>query len=139
VGVPHVEKLQQRVGDLLGDDETVRGAFVIHSGAAPGVEAFAGLLVPLDIILAIAGFLGLNRTRRWYSVAMTDQGIHLIRNRSERPLSVEHTWTTPDVLGPVEGRGDHKVSIDGTSYWVPLRWLDEARRVTRLWASRPPA
>mgnify|MGYP001486976890 CR=1 FL=1 len=127
MGLPHVDRLRERVQALVGPSEGVRGAFVVHSRSAPGTEAVAGVFAGLLGGLTVLGL------RRSYSIALTDHHLLVIRNRGEsKPQSIEQRLDGSTGLGPIDGYGDHRIAINGTDYWVPLRWLDEARRTQRL-------
>jgi hypothetical protein len=83
--------------------------------------------------LGFLAIFGAAQLRRYHTVAVTEDDVLLIRNRGEtRPSSIEKRLDRSTALGPVEGRGDYRIEIDGDQFWVPLRWLDEARRAQRL-------
>lgn len=126
MGMPHVDRLRERAAELLGPSKQVDAAFVAQTGPRPGMEAVGS-------VAGVLGMLAVLRPRRYYTVAVTTDAVVLIRNKGElRPTAIERRLDKSNALGPVDGSGDYKISIDGDDYWVPLRWIDEARRAQRL-------
>jgi hypothetical protein len=126
MGLRHVDRLRSRLTDLLGGESEVVAAFQVQTGSSPGTEV---LLFPLGFL----AIFGATKLRRYFTVAVTADQVLLIRNRWEtKPAVIEKRLDLAGALGPVRGSGDYRIEVGGDQFWVPLRWLDEARRAERL-------
>lgn len=126
MGLRHVDRLRSRLTDLLREESEVVAAFQVHTGSSPGTEVF---LFPLGFL----AIFGAAKLRRYYTVAVTADKVLLIRNRWEtKPAVIDKRLDRAGALGPVQGSGDYRIEVGGDQFWVPLRWLDDARRAARL-------
>lgn len=122
----HVQKLTERVVDLFGPNEEIVGSFLVSTGLPPGAEGVASIFG----FFGVASVLG---SRKWYTVVLTRRAVVLVKNKWEsRPSSIIEEYKDGKSLGSIRGTMEYEMSVGDSNYAVPLRWVDEARRVQRL-------
>ena len=137
-------RVLDRARAFLGPDEVVNSAFEVSHGVRPGVEAFVPLAAPfvpfrgsLLITAVTAGLvcgvavMGVAAWRRRFLIAVGSDSVKLLRYRrlSKRLIRCDATYPLEGAIGRVTGRGDSRVAVGGTSYWVGGQSADEARRL----------
>ena len=142
-------KLVASVQALIDSDETVSSAFVAVKGSRPGIEALTlfpftlALLVtgsyPLAVVVGVVGFVTVVARRKFRTVALTDRNVVLLANSYRRPRRAASLLTRLPCRGaispPDESKGDKRIAINGETYWLYPRDLDESRRMTKLTAA----
>ena len=128
------ERRRAQIAPLLDEGDVLLGSFVMQRSSAATLGA-VGLLAGL---LAGAVGAGLGALVAWRAggsdavliVAVLDDAIVLLRRDWRgRPKSVVRRIPGRHALGPVDGTMEGKVSLDGTSYDIPVGCIDDARRL----------
>jgi len=119
-------RLHERVRRLLPAGEDLRAAAVISTGPAPGVEglgaAFAGL----------AGLFLVQRRRKYFTLALTDQGLVRFRNSSLRkPAALLYRYELADLQVFTGTWGDSWVELAGQRYGFEAIWGNELAKMRR--------
>lgn len=142
-------KAARAARQFLAPDETLVGAFFGETGPKPGVEAFAVLAFGATLILtssqiagwvvAIAVFAGVSLGRRYEVIALTSEGLVVIKSGLRRVprqgAPVSRSSIRPNLL--YAEAGDPYATVDGRKLWVRGADQDEARRLARLASKRP--
>lgn len=142
-------KLVASVQALIDSDETVSSAFVAVRGSRPGIEALAifpfGLVLlltnslPLAVVVGVGGFVTVVARRKFRTVALTDTAVLVLANSNRRPRRAASVLTRLPRRGaispPDESKGDKRIAVNGETYWLYPRDLDECRRMTKLTAA----
>lgn len=120
-------RLHERVRQLLPPDEELRAAAVISSGPAPGTEAWGAALAGLP------GLFWVQRRRKYFTLALTDQGVVRFRNSSARkPAQLLYRYEPSDVRVVTGSWGDQWVELVGERYGVEGIWGNELAKIRRL-------
>jgi hypothetical protein len=120
---------------LLPSDETVRAAMVAFTGPPAGVE---GLLAPLAGIVGgalggLVGVGGVNRARRFVTLAVTDSGAVRFKNEGlRRPTAIEGRYELNAFGTMNEAVGDFWLEFAGTRYYFEGIWCSQLWRIRRL-------
>ena len=139
-------KLVASVQSLIDPEKTVSSAFIAIRGPRPGVEALslfpfalAVLLtdsLPLAVFVGVVALMAVVATRKIRTVALTDRSVVLLANSYPHPVSPTRLLTRLPRYGaiapPDESKRDKRILINGKSYWLYARDLDESRRMARL-------
>jgi hypothetical protein len=128
VGVSAMKRLRDVAQELLGPDETVRGAFICPRRPF-GVLGLAGMLLgPLGVLFGSGGI-------GWRAVAVTTNEVVVLGKFSIKgyPTTVlERFPMIGSIEHPDELAGDPTVVVGGERYYVSGEHLDEAHRLSRL-------
>lgn len=123
-----MKRLRDVAQQLVGPDETVRGAFIC-SRRPFGVLGLVGMLLgPFGVLLGSGGI-------GWRAVAVTADEVVLLGKFSIKgyPTSVLERFPMAGTIErPDELAGDPTVLVGGEKYYVSGEHLDEARRLSRL-------
>ena len=112
-------RLQQRVQQLLAEDEQVRAAVVAFTGPRGGIET---LLAP---VLGVMSLL-VNVTRRATTIAVTSRGVVLFDTKGlRRPTRIRERFDTLEPLGPINDTdADNWIQVASTKYWIGAARFD---------------
>lgn len=123
-----MKRLRDVVQQILGPEETVRGAFIC-SRRPFGLLGLAGMLLGPFAVVFGSGGIG------WRAVAVTADEVVVLGKFSIKgyPTTVlERFPMVGTIERPDELAGDPTVVVGGDKYCVSGEHLDEARRLSRL-------
>lgn len=123
--------------EALLPGERIDGAVFAQTGPRPLLQLLVTLLPGLVAswvsphlglawigVSSIAFFAG----RRWFAVAVTDRGV-AVCNVFSRRRAVVARFGHDAFHGPTDSAIEPSVEVGGTTYWLRVRQVDEARRM----------
>ena len=140
------------VGEAARRDERLLGSFPVMRGPRFGIEGLFSplfvissmVLLPGGVVLRAVIAVGLgtatlplfNLSRSWWTVALTDRNVVLMKNRrfrSQMPETIHKRLPTSGSLShPPASSMEPKITVGAWAYWVGLNHRDEAARLARL-------
>jgi hypothetical protein len=128
------ERRRAQIAPRLDQSDVLLGSFVMQRSSAATLAAVGGFMGMLGGVAgaalgALVGW-GAGGSDSVLIVAVLEDGVVLFgRDWRGRPKRVVRRLPGRHALGPVEGSMEGRVTLDGTSYDIPVGCVDDARRL----------